>query len=117
MIAGRRHEGPGLSVRSETPGDGLKRLYSKARVGWLRRGFRAGAECEARAGGSVLAVDGGISQKLNHIGSHQENVRVAALDDVVVFAALIEGEFETAGPVHQTENLIGTLFVPFLDIL
>jgi hypothetical protein len=83
----------------------------------LGRRFLRGAEGKARAGGGVLAIDGIIPQEISHIGSHQQNVGVAVLDDPVALSALIEGEFETIVSAHQPQDPSGTLFVPFLNLL
>jgi hypothetical protein len=117
MITGNSSQGPDLSVRVEARADEVRKFYLMARAVRLGRRFSLGAEGKAGAGGSVLAIDGGISQKLSHIGCHQQNVGVAALDDLVVVATLIEGEFETVASIHQAQDLAGTLFVPFLDFL
>jgi len=104
MIAGERGQSPGLSVRLGIGMGGVRKLYlmaRAARLGWsFPLSFRLGAEGEARPGGGVLAVDGGLSQELRHVGSHKENVGVTALDDLVALAALIEGEFETIVSAH-----------------
>jgi len=117
MIAGERGHSPGLSVRLEIGMGGVRKLYLMATAVRLGRRFPLGVEGEARAGGGVLAVDGGISQELRHVGSHKEDVGVAALDDLVVLVALIEGEFETIVSIHEPHDLAGTLFVSFLDLL
>jgi len=118
MIAGERGHSPGLSVRLEIGMGGVRKLYLMATAVRLGRRFPLGVEGKARAGGAVLAVDGGIiSQELRHVGSHKENVGVAALDDLVILVALIEGEFETIVSIHKPHDLAGTLFVSFLDLL
>ena len=82
----------------------------------LGRRFLRGAEGKARAAGGVLTIDGSIPQEINHIGSHQQNVGVAVLDDLVALSALIEGEFETIVSAHQPQDPSGTLFVPVLNL-
>jgi hypothetical protein len=93
MIAGKRGQGPDLPLRAGAEADGMRKLYLMASAAWLGWRFPSGVEGEARAGRSVLAIDGGISQNLSHIACHQQHVGVAALDDLVTLAALIEGEF------------------------
>jgi hypothetical protein len=116
MIPGEKGQSPGPTVRLRVQADEVRRLYLMARAVRLGWGFPRGAEGKARAGGGVLRVDGGISQKLRHVGSHKENVGVAALDDLVTLATLIEGEFETAISIHQPHDLAATLLVSFLDL-
>jgi hypothetical protein len=95
---------------------GVRKLYVMARAVRLVRRFPLSAEGKARPGGGVLAVNGGISQEFRHVGSHKENVDVAALDDLVFLVALIESEFETIASIHEPHDLAGTLFVSFLDL-